>query len=111
MYRNFKNKEAILAAICEADVEAWLEEKALADAVAARDLKAIRAWLERFGTRSQPEDRCRLVSEIIAEAGRNTRVADIYRQVDARVRKSLSAALEALAPEGHTAHKHRTSVG
>src|SRR3546814_14249999 len=41
MYRDFKNKEAIIAAICEADVEAWLEEKALADAVAARDLKAI----------------------------------------------------------------------
>src|SRR3546814_6846394 len=32
MYRDFKNKEAIIAAICEADVEAWLEEKALADA-------------------------------------------------------------------------------
>lgn len=100
MYRDFENKEAIIAAICEADVEAWLEEKTLADAVAARDFGAIRAWLGRFGARGQPEDRCRLVSEIIAEAGRNTRVAEIYRQVDARVRKSLSAALEALAPAG-----------
>ncbi|MCF8709221.1 TetR/AcrR family transcriptional regulator [Rhizorhapis sp. SPR117] len=105
MYRDFESKEAIIAAICEADVEAWLEEKALADAVAARDLPAIRGWLERFGTRNQPEDRCRLVAEIIAEAGRNPRVADIYRGVDARVRQSLSAALAALSPEGISA-KH-----
>lgn len=109
MYRDFENKEAIIAAICEADVEAWLEEKVLAEAVAVRDLKAIRAWLERFGTRNQPEDRCRLVTEIIAEASRNPRVADIYRQVDARVRRSLSAALAALAPDG-TSAKHVAAV-
>ena len=105
MYRDFENKEAIIAAICEADVEAWLEERTLADAVAARDLEAIRAWLGRFGTRKQPEDRCRLLAEIIAEAGRNPRVADIYRQVDARVRNSLSAALTALAPEGTSSNQ------
>jgi AcrR family transcriptional regulator len=109
MYRDFENKEAIIAAICESDVEAWLEEKTLANAVAARDLKAIQAWLERFGTRNQPEDRWRLVAEIIAEAGRNPRVAEIYRHVDARVRRSLSAALGALAPEG-TSPNHVAAV-
>lgn len=109
IYRDFESKEAIIAAICEADVEAWLEEKALADAVAGQDLNAIRAWLERFGMRDQPEDRCRLVAEIIAEAGRNRRVADIYRQVDARVRQNLSAALVALAPDG-TSAKHVAAV-
>lgn len=102
MYRDFENKEAIIAAICESDVEAWLEERTLAEAVTARDRTRILAWLERFGTRNQPEDRCRLITEIIAEAGRNPRVAEIYRQVDERVRKSLSAALVALAPEGTT---------
>jgi AcrR family transcriptional regulator len=103
MYRDFENKEAIIEAICEADVEAWLEEKALADAVTEKDLDAIRAWLARFGSRSQPEDMCCLVAEIIAEAGRNSRVADISRRVDARVRQSLSAALAALAAEGTSA--------
>jgi AcrR family transcriptional regulator len=109
MYRDFENKEAIIEAICQADVEAWLEEKALADAVAVRNIGAIRAWLERFGTRKQPEDRCRLLAEIIAEAGRNPRVADIYRCVDLRVRQSLSAALTALAPDG-TSAKHIAAV-
>lgn len=110
IYRDFESKEAIIAAICEADVEAWLEEKALAAAVAGGDLRAIRAWLGRFGTRDQPEDRCRLIAEIIAEAGRNPRVADIYRQVDARVRHSLSAALAALAPRD-TSAGHIAAVG
>lgn len=109
MYRDFENKEAIIEAICEADVEAWLEESALADAVARRDLGAIRTWLERFGTRCQPEDMCCLVAEIIAEAGRNPRVADIYRRVDARVRQSLSAALAALATDG-TSPEHVAAV-
>jgi AcrR family transcriptional regulator len=103
IYRDFESKEAIIAAICESDVEAWLEESALMDAVARKDVKAIRDWVERFGTFDQAEDRCRLVAEIIAEAGRNPRVADIYRRVDARVRKSLSAALTALIPGGSSA--------
>lgn len=109
MYRDFESKEGIIAAICEADVEAWLDEKSLADAVAAQDLDAIRAWLERFGTHEQPEDRCRLIADIIAEAGRNSRIANIYRQVDARVLQNLSAALTALAPNG-TSAKHVAAV-
>jgi AcrR family transcriptional regulator len=99
IYRDFESKEAIIEAICQSDVEAWLEESALADAVANQDLDAIRRWLERFGSRDQPEDRYRLVAEIIAEAGRNARVAEIYRRVDDRVRHSLTAALAALVPE------------
>lgn len=109
MYRDFENKEAIIEAICEADVNAWLDEKVLAEAVIARDLDAVRAWLERFGTRSQPEGRYRLVAEILAEADRNPRVADIYRRVDAQVRQSLSDALTDLAPEG-TSAKHVGAV-
>lgn len=100
MYRDFGSKDAIIEAICERDVGAWLEEDVLAEAVAKQDLHAIRSWLRRLSTPDQPADRCQLVAEIIAEAGRNRRVAEIYRQVDARVRRSLSTALGALASEG-----------
>lgn len=101
IYRDFSSKEEIIEAICQRDVEAWLEEGVLSDAVADRDLGAIRRWLERFGSRDKPDDRYQLVAEIIAEAGRNVRVAEIYRRVDDRVRHSLTAALVALMPE-HT---------
>ena len=100
MYRDFESKEAIIAAICESDVEAWLEEELLAAAVSKGDLEAIRAWVKRFGDQDASLDKCRVMTEIIAEAGRNPRVADIFQRVDARVRASLSAALTALAPKG-----------
>lgn len=48
IYRDFENKEAIIAAICEINLLAWLEEDKLEAAVAARDTAAIRAWIERF---------------------------------------------------------------
>ncbi|KHL25882.1 hypothetical protein PK98_04655 [Croceibacterium mercuriale] len=97
IYRDFESKEAIIAAICEMDVAAWLEEDVLTAAVQQNDLPAIRAWLARF---SQPEDteEYRLVAEIMAEAGRNERIAESYRALDNRIMASLSAALEAIAP-------------
>lgn len=98
IYRDFESKEAIIAAICEADVTTWLEEDMLAGAVASGDLATIRAWLTRFGGQEDTADDFRLVTEILAEAGRNQRVAQIYQSLDDRVGKSLSAALAALVP-------------
>ncbi|MCC2978396.1 TetR/AcrR family transcriptional regulator [Sphingomonas sp. PL-96] len=98
IYRDFESKEAIIAAICESDVTGWLEEDVLARAVAAKDLAAIRAWLTRFGSQAETAHDFRLMTEILAEAGRNSRVAEIYRTLDGRVHTSLSAALAALAP-------------
>lgn len=97
IYRDFQSKEEVIAAICEMDVAAWLEEDVLATAVAAQDLPAIRTWLTRF---NQPDDteEYRLVAEIMAEAGRNARIAESYRALDNRVRSSVVAALAAIAP-------------
>lgn len=97
IYRDFESKEAVIAAICEMDVAAWLEEDVLVEAVQQNDLPAIRAWLARF---SQPEDteEYRLVAEIMAEAGRNERIAASYRTLDNRILNNLSAALVAIAP-------------
>lgn len=97
IYRDFESKEAIIAAICDLDVATWLEEDVLAAAVQQNDVPAIRAWLARFG---QPHDteEYRLVAEIMAEAGRNERIAASYRTLDKRILNSLSAALVAIAP-------------
>src|SRR3546814_9318316 len=48
IYRDFANKEAIIAAICEADLAEWLEEETLETAVAVGDREGILAWIERI---------------------------------------------------------------
>jgi AcrR family transcriptional regulator len=96
IYRDFESKEAIIAAIAEADVTAWLEEDVLCAAVAAHDFAAIRAWVDRFGDCDETREECQLMTEILAESGRNPRIAEIHRTIDKRIRTSLTAALEAL---------------
>lgn len=98
IYRDFDGKEAIIAAICEADVTAWLEEDGLRAAVRAGDGEAIRGWIRRFGGFDEPAVECRLLAEITAETGRNERVAAIHRGIDARLRACLVTALAALVP-------------
>lgn len=96
IYRDFAGKEDIIAAICEADTIAWLEEPVLAEAVADGDTEAIRTWIKRFCCADGCVDDVRLMSEITAEAGRNERVAAVQRAIDDRVRTNLVAALRAL---------------
>jgi len=100
IYRDFASKEDIVAALAEQNVSSWLEEDVLSAAVAAGDLHAIRSWIRRFEGQDDKVDECRLMTEIVAEAGRNARIAAIHRRIDDRVRESLSLALHALLPDG-----------
>ncbi|MFC0202885.1 TetR/AcrR family transcriptional regulator [Novosphingobium soli] len=98
IYRDFANKEAIVAAICEADLVGWLEEARLQAAVEAGNTQAILEWVERIGTdEPSPEDR-RLMCELLAEVGRNPIIEQVNGKVEARVRASLEAALKSIAP-------------
>ncbi|MBB5709908.1 TetR/AcrR family transcriptional regulator [Sphingomonas xinjiangensis] len=97
IYRDFHSKEDIIAAICERDVSDWLEEDMLAAAVASGDPGAVREWMGRFLSSDEPVEECRLMSEIVAEVGRNARIAELNRSIDRRIRNSLSAALQAIA--------------
>jgi AcrR family transcriptional regulator len=99
IYRDFETKGEIIAAICEADVTEWLDEDALAAAVASGDPQAIRGWLTRFSDDSDEDDDGMLI-EILAEAARNPEVATICSALDVRIRESLSTALRAIAPPG-----------
>ena len=100
IYRDFASKEDIVAALAEQNVSSWLEQDVLSAAVAAGDLHAIRSWIRRFEGQDDKVDECRLMTEIVAEAGRNARIAAIHRRIDDRVRESLSLALHALLPDG-----------
>src|SRR3546814_19531070 len=61
IYRDFANKEAIIAAICEADLAEWLEEETLAPAVAVGDREGILAWIERFAIDAPAHDNSHLM--------------------------------------------------
>lgn len=110
IYRDFASKEDIIAAICERDVAEWLDEDMLADAVASGDLPAVRTWMERFLQSEKSTEECRLMSEIIAEAGRSPRIADLNLSINLRIRKSLSAALRAIASQSPDRSEDRESL-
>jgi len=99
IYRDFANKEAIIAAICEANLNAWLDEEELNKAVAAKDILAIRTWIERICSEEPTAEDRRLMAELLAEVGRNPIIAEINRKADERVRSRLDSALESLSPD------------
>lgn len=98
IYRDFADKEAIVAEIVERDLIAALGEAELDHAIAARDLAAIRAWIGAFTRCERGSDARALVPEIIAEAARNERIAAIARSINRRVKSALLRAIQALAP-------------
>ena len=98
IYRDFANKEEIVAAIVERDLEPFLSDATLASAVAAGDSDGVLAWIAHF-ILGEPEHDARLVAEIIAESSRNDRIAAIFQSVQARLQSSITAALEMLAPQ------------
>lgn len=99
IYRDFANKEAIITAICEADLANWLEEETLKAAVLASDSEAIHAWIERIATDEPSLEDRRLMCELLAEVGRNPIVADMNQRAEVLLRASLEAALMSLAPD------------
>src|SRR5690606_38156830 len=78
IYHYFENKEAIIAAIAEQDLDRLLEMTA--ELRAARDILAAIAECSADGVRDnlEPEEAA-LKLEIVAEAARNPRVAEIVR--------------------------------
>ncbi|MEG3151148.1 helix-turn-helix domain-containing protein [Sphingomonas sp. ZT3P38] len=98
IYRDFANKEEIVAAIVELDLEPLLAVGELGGAVEACDADSVRAWIAHFVAGDGDKD-YRLVAEIIAESSRNARIAAIFRSVHDRLQRSIIAALEMLAPE------------
>lgn len=97
IYRYFESKEDIIAAVASADIADWLED-GVTSAVAEAAKFGIREVIRRVVSREPSIERCRILTEIIAEAGRSERVAEIYRTIDTRTREGLAEALETIAP-------------
>ena len=96
IYRDFPCKEAIVAAIVEADFTAFVDTDSLRLAVEQRDQRAVLAAIEGLFEPSSCEE---MMPEIMAEAARNPRIADIVGELDTRFRDTLARALAVFAPD------------
>jgi AcrR family transcriptional regulator len=99
LYRYFPSKEAIVEGLCELDqVEL---AKAFAELMA--DNRPITETM-RCGLRkhvlAKPPEKARLIVEIWAEAGRNPRVAQMTRAIDAEVRARVEQLIDAAKVAG-----------
>ena len=91
IYRYFESKEAVISAIVEAD----LDESMLAIAALPSGPDAqFEVIVEAVRERAAPEPMA-IWLEIIAEAGRNPRVAERVRLADAQLRRAIAATLSA----------------
>lgn len=99
IYRDFDSKEDIIAAIVEIDLAAFLDEEALHAAMGRGDVAAVRAWIGRLMPVDEPIESCRMMAEIMAEAARNARIAEIHQGIDRHIHGLVVQALQVLAPD------------
>lgn len=97
IYRDFASKEAIIAAIVEADTNEFLTCDGVRCGTGADAEAAAWAWLEDF-FEHDPEVSCVLIMDIVAESARNAKVATIFESIDAQVRAAILRVVSALVP-------------
>jgi AcrR family transcriptional regulator len=99
LYRYFPAKEAIVEALCAVDQESRTDAFAELLAQNADIAKAVYAGL-RDHVLAKPPEKARMVVEIWAEAGRNARVAEVTRAMDADVLSKLERVIDAAKAAG-----------
>jgi AcrR family transcriptional regulator len=102
IYHYFENKEAIIAAIVEQDVQHILE---INERFRAADdvLEAMLLSVSEGVGRMLERDRAALKVEILAEAARNPRIAELVQAADTTARESFARTLQVLADRGDAA--------
>lgn len=98
IYRDFVDKEAIVAAIVESDLAVFLNDQDMTRAIETRDIPALREWLREFLRCGSDGDPDPLFAEIMAEAARNARIRTIAHTINRSVSGALMRVLTALAP-------------
>ena len=100
IYHYFANKEAIIAAIVEQDRQ---EVLIMVDRFREQDdiIEAMLAHAESGIDRALDPDRATLHVEILAEATRNSNIAAIIRNADAKIRDSMQQTLRCIPPLKH----------
>jgi TetR/AcrR family transcriptional regulator, repressor for uid operon len=99
LYRYFPSKEAIVEGLCEQDQAELASAFAELMADNRQIMEAMRCGLRKHVLLKPPE-KARLLVEIWAEAGRNPRVAQMTRLIDAEVRERVEALMDAAKAAG-----------
>jgi TetR/AcrR family transcriptional regulator, repressor for uid operon len=99
LYRYFPSKEAIVEGLCELDQAELAAAFAELMADDRHILEAMRCGLRKHVLLKPPE-KARLLVEIWAEAGRNPRVAQMTRAIDAEVRARVETLMDAAKVAG-----------
>jgi TetR/AcrR family transcriptional regulator, repressor for uid operon len=99
LYRYFPSKEAIVEGLCELDQAELAAAFAELMADDRHILEAMRCGLRKHVLLKPPE-KARLLVEIWAEAGRNPRVAEMTRAIDAEVRARVETLMDAAKVAG-----------
>ncbi len=99
LYRYFPSKEAIVEGLCAVDQEKRARGFAELMADNRNIMEALCAGLRKH-VLAKPPEKARLIVEIWAEAGRNPRVAEITRAIDADVLAGLERLMDAAKAGG-----------
>lgn len=100
IYRDFANKEGIVAAIVEEDVRTLFAEISQISSLPVRGRGALREWVRQMLSRVVSDDHPPLFLEIFAEASRNPRIAAILQEIDVHARAGLVEAFAGFAAPG-----------
>jgi AcrR family transcriptional regulator len=99
LYRYFPSKEAIVEGLCELDQAELATAFAELMADNRHITEAMRCGLRKH-VLAKPPEKARLIVEIWAEAGRNPRVAQMTRAIDAEVRARVEQLIDAAKAAG-----------
>jgi len=100
IYRDFANKEAIVAAIVEHDVGELFAEISLVGGRSSGGRTELRTWVKQLLLDVMSKEQLPLFLEIFAEASRNPRIGAILREIDLRARTALIEVFAAFAAPG-----------
>lgn len=95
IYRDFVNKEAIVAVIVETDVGELFAAISQIGSRAGYGRAELRAWVKTMLLSVMSKDHPPLFLEIFAEASRNPRIAAILQEIDRQARDALVEAFSA----------------
>lgn len=104
IYRDFCNKEGIVAVIVASDVGKLFDEVTQVASRAGGGRAELRAWVRTMLLSVMAKEHPPLFLEIFAEASRNPRIAAILQEIDLHARRAVLDAFTAFAPTGDPTH-------
>ncbi|MGE3142294.1 MAG: TetR/AcrR family transcriptional regulator [Hyphomonadaceae bacterium] len=93
IYRQFENKEAVIAAIVAESLEQWAQRMAAVRARSNDLLEEIMEAARYHAEKLEEPERAALSLEFFAEAARNPRIGEMVRMIDGAIRRHLKDVL------------------